>query len=167
MTTKKTTIITDLDGTLCDSRHREHLAQAKDWDAFHSKSIEDNPDEAVKHLIKLYNGWGMEILAITGRPERYRNQTMKWLLTHDIHIDTLLMRPNDDFSSDTACKPKLLRQHYADIHREEIEKLPDNSVDPLFYAVNEVLFILEDRDIMTEEWRNLGFTCWQVRQGGY
>ena len=33
--------------------------------------------------------------------------------------------------------------------------------------IEEVLVILEDRDRVVEEWRNLGFNCWQVRAGGY
>lgn len=143
-------IVIDLDGTLCNSSHREHLAQNKQWDDFHAGLVNDTPHRDVQLLIEsLYDRH--YIVFLTGRSEAWRNQTLKWLEDHSIMGDTLLMRPKGDWSSDTVIKPQLLANHCLGI------------VD----AVARVKFILEDRDKMVECWRNLGFNCWQVRPGGY
>lgn len=143
-------IVIDLDGTLCNSSHREHLAQNKQWDDFHAGLVNDAPHRDVQLLIEAL--WDRhDIVFLTGRSEAWRNQTLKWLEDHSIMGDTLLMRPDNDWSSDTVIKPQLLANHCLGMTD----------------AIVRVKFILEDRDKMVECWRNLGFNCWQVRPGGY
>lgn len=141
--------VVDLDGTLCDSRHRQHLAEAKQWDEFHSRLSLDNPYPDVGAFIQSYPI--SQFICLTGRPENYRMETEKWLIRHSIPINALLMRPENDFESDTVVKPRLLYSFLGG--RESALKL--------------VTGILEDRDIMVEKWREEGFHCWQVRPGGY
>jgi hypothetical protein len=141
-------IVIDLDGTLCNSAHREHLAAAKQWDDFHSLLGADEPWPDVKQMIELLSGVGnYYLVGLTGRNERYRQITHQWLMNHDIFLDNLLMRPDNDFTSDAELKPRLLAE---------------SGVLP-----SEVWFILEDRDKVVEAWRNLGYNCWQCRPGGY
>lgn len=142
------TVVIDLDGTLCNSSHRDHLAVTKDWDAFHALCGADKPWPDVEALIGLLNSVGDYcLIGLTGRNERYRNVTHQWLMNHDIFLDDLLMRPNDDFTPDHELKPRMLA---------EANVLP-----------SDVWFILEDRDKVVEAWRDNGFNCWQCRPGGY
>jgi uncharacterized HAD superfamily protein len=146
-------IVVDLDGTLCNSAHREHLARAGQWDEFHSLLGDDKPWEDVAKVLPLLSET-FAIVALTGRNEKWRNATLKWLVNNDQldqHIDYLLMRPDNDFRSDAVLKPALL----------------DEFLDDQKVTHAEVLFILEDRDKMVEAWRELGHSCFQVRPGGY
>jgi FMN phosphatase YigB (HAD superfamily) len=139
-------IVVDLDGTLCNSRHREHLAIAKQWDEFHSLLRYDEPWDDVKRFLSELHA-DIEVIGLTGRNERYRNETLDWLDTYEICLSELLMRPDDNYQPDHELKPQMLAAA---------------GVKP-----QQVWLVLEDRDKVVEAWRNLGFSCWQVRPGGY
>lgn len=149
----KDTIVVDLDGTLCNSAHREHLARAGQWDEFHALLKDDEPWPDVKKMIEVISVAGFTVIGLTGRNERWRKETDAWLMKHKVGIDELLMRPDDCYESDTVIKPRLLTELFEDAG--------------FGAALENVLLILEDRDKMVEEWRNLGFSCWQCRAGGY
>ena len=146
-------VVVDMDGTLCNTAHREHLAVAKQWDEFHALLSEDQPHEAVSKLMLTFMNLpdGPMIVGLTGRNERYRLMTLRWLEKHGIGLDALLMRPDDDYTSDHDLKPHMLDQWLEG--------------DGLSHS--DVWFILEDREKVVEVWRNLGHECWQVRPGGY
>lgn len=151
----KNLVVVDLDGTLCDSAHRDHLARAGEWNEFHGALMNDEPHEAVARLVAILAGSEQEliVLGLTGRNERYRMATNNWLAAHDIVLDDLLMRPDNDFTSDHELKPQMLEAWCQDEWGRA--------------ALDSVLFILEDRDKVVEAWRNLGFICWQTQPGGY
>lgn len=144
-------IVVDLDGTLCNSAHRDHLAQAGQWDEFHSRLTDDKLYEDVAELIRVMSEEGYHIIGLTGRNEKFRYKTMGWLTLHKVSLDALLMRPDDNFLPDHELKPMKLAQYYGS--QEE--------------ALDAVLMILEDRDKVVEAWRNIGYRCWQVQPGGY
>ena len=145
-------IVVDLDGTLCDARHREHLAQQGLWDEFHALCIKDPIYEDVAGILAALDD-SFDIIALTGRNEKWRQATYNWLGEHKIDhlIMDLLMRPDDNFSPDIEMKPSMLFGWFG-------------SIDD---AKQRVHTILEDRDKVVEVWRQLGFNCWQVRPGGY
>lgn len=152
-------IVVDLDGTLCDSAHRDHLARAKEWDAFHAAAKDDEPRPDVAFLLSILARRSIldEILlvACTGRNEKYRQTTLEWLIKHDLAVfDEILMRPDGDWRPDVEIKPAMLKGFIA-------------SLDPLEGDTPHVAFILEDRDKVVEAWRNLGYATWQVAPGGY
>jgi hypothetical protein len=144
-------IIVDLDGTLCNSGHREHHAQAKEWDLFHSKLVEDKPNVDVAEVVAGMQAWGCKAYGLTGRNEAHRPATMKWLAANGVELDALVMRPDNDWRPDHELKPAALHAVFGTME----------------IALSRVLFILEDRDRVVEAWRNLGFKCWQVQPGGY
>ena len=148
---KREFVVIDLDGTLCDSRHREQYARDKEWERFHSLLLQDKPWRDVQHLMDCLDFIGTTIVILTGRSEGWGAATNQWLLEHKIVGDTLLMRPEGDWRPDTELKPALL------------EKWMKESG----CTKDDCLFIVEDRDKMVEEWRNRGYQCWQVRSGGY
>ncbi|MDH4172132.1 MAG: hypothetical protein OEW90_01740 [Betaproteobacteria bacterium] len=90
-------VVCDLDGTLADSRHREHHLKKTpaDWDAFFSACEQDLPIEQVLRLVHSLWMAGHRIVVVTGRPERLRSQTTIWLDEHGIPAEKLLMRPNE------------------------------------------------------------------------
>jgi FMN phosphatase YigB (HAD superfamily) len=143
-------IVIDLDGTLCDCSHRVQHAQAKDWDAFYEGLMGDKVVEPVRELLECMTE-SLEILLVTGRPEKYRVTTERWLQDNFILWDALLMRPRDDWRHDYEVKLALLEAHFGS---KEI-------------VLERVLFALDDRDQVVEAFRNYGLSCWQVRQGDY
>lgn len=146
-------IVVDLDGTLCNDTHRKYHLDAKDWDAYHLASKDDEPWEDVldtMNILDLSNK--TTFVACTGRNEEYRDITMDWFNRFDVPIDLLLMRPNGNYQPDHELKPALLSDHFGLSHGELREH---------------VLFILEDRDKVVDAWRALGHRCWQVQPGGF
>jgi hypothetical protein len=143
----KNIIIIDIDGTLSNSGWREMHAQNKDWELFHELGKADKPHEDVLALIHAF-GWkgGFQLVGCTGRNERYREQTLQWLIHNDIALDALLMRPDNDWRSDHEIKPEMFEAQF--------EK-------------EEVLFVLDDREKVVQSWRDRGYNCWQVRPSGY
>lgn len=156
-------IVCDLDGTLCDVVHRQHLAQSGAWDEFHARLTEDAPRPVVLSLLgallerEVHDS--PSLVFLTGRPEPYRAQTLQWLadhcdlLEHD-EFDCLLMRGKDEYGSDTVVKQKLLEDWLRS-----------------FYARDEWdpgrVLILDDRDKVVAHFRDLGYECWQVQEGAF
>lgn len=149
----KNYVIVDIDGTLSDSRAREHHAVNKDWEAFHAGAKDDPPVDAVVEAVRSFSRAGFRVIACTGRPEKYRRVTFDWLLKHGVELDAVLMRPTMDFSPDAKIKPLLVAE-YLTLRAKGDWK-------------DSVLCVLEDRDVMVETWRELGVDCWQVKSGGY
>jgi hypothetical protein len=89
------------------------------------------------------------ILLVTGRPEKYRRTTEKWLKEriHLWHQYTLFMRPDNDNTPDEILKKK--------IYTEQIRP---------FYDVQ---LVLDDRTKVVKMWRSLGLECWQVAEGDF
>lgn len=146
------TVVLDLDGTIFDCSHRQHLAQAKLWDEFHSQCLGDKLHMDVVTLIRLvhFNG-NFQILAVTGRNEKFRNLTNEQLIKNGILVDDILMRPDGNFDHDAEMKIELLEKYFGS--KEDVLK--------------NVIFCLDDRDGVIEKFRNYGLKAWQVRQGAF
>lgn len=142
-------IVVDLDGTLCNSTHREELARSKQWDEFHLQSSQDKANEDVLWLV--HNAPNVDIICLTGCNEKYRALREEWLVAHLVYPDALLMRPENNYENDHILKLRLLEEHLGGKKK----------------VLSAVLFVLEDREKMVEAWRNYGVPCWQVRTGGY
>jgi FMN phosphatase YigB (HAD superfamily) len=146
------TVVFDLDGTLADCSHRLQYAQSKQWDEFHSRC---NEDDVIIHVADLLVSLAAtaDIVILTGRPEKYRAATQKWLEESTIALfcDDLIMRPDDDWSSDGEMKIKALEKKFGS--KEEV--------------LNNVWLVLDDRDSVVEALRNYGLTVLQPAVGGY
>ncbi|SFK18548.1 LNS2 domain-containing protein [Streptomyces pini] len=99
----------DLDGTLADVRHRLHFLDGRrDWDAFFAAAPDDPPlAEGVE--LALTAAGEYEIAYVTGRPERCRRDTLRWLARHGLPGGPLLMRGGRDRRPARVAKPELLR----------------------------------------------------------
>lgn len=98
-----------------------------------------------------------EILFVTGRSEKYREQTVDWLANNLGYGDpesqkaniskNLYMRKNGDYRPDYVIK-------------EEIYK---NKIESRY----KVQAVFEDRKTVVDMWRKLGLTCYQPCDGNY
>lgn len=156
---KADVVVIDLDGTLCNTRHRDHFAQAGEWEQFHSAAPLDTPHWDVVHLLRMIPEDDI-VLVITGRNEKWRKVTDEWLKRYDLrqYIDEILMRPDDDFTKAAELKLRLLIEwlHMNTPFEEERTALTDR-----------VKFALDDREKVIDAFRDFGIACWQTRAGAY
>ncbi|GAA1575577.1 hypothetical protein GCM10009804_35450 [Kribbella hippodromi] len=89
--------VLDIDATLSDTSQRVHFLQKKpkDWDSFFAHAKEDAVlDEGLAVATTL--AADHEIVYLTGRPERLRRETAKWLKDNGFPDGKLYMRGNTD-----------------------------------------------------------------------
>lgn len=141
-------VIFDLDGTLADVSHREHFVQRpvgeKDWESFHAASVNDIPKYGILRTYQALQATGHYLEIWTGRDEKHRAATIKWLAEHGIHKPKLKMRPDGDHTPDDEMKSAWL---------DELN-LP-------------VQLIFEDRARVVAMWRKRGILCAQVAPGNF
>lgn len=149
---KPKAIICDLDGTLCNVKHRLHFIEGKkkDWEAFHNALINDTANEDVIEKLVLHEFREEFVIFVTGRPSRYSTETLTWLrlqvpssVLFDIH--QIFMRPQGDTRPDTELK--------ADIY--------ENQIKPHF----DVVKVYEDRPSVIRMWRSKGLEVEDVGEG--
>lgn len=95
-------IWTDIDGTISNDICRIHYLTEKggpQWEKFYAEQHRDLPYHFYATFLKTFFELGWELVFATGRPERFREETLIWL-RHYIHPQVvpndkcLLMRPN-------------------------------------------------------------------------
>ncbi|WP_051113952.1 hypothetical protein [Actinopolymorpha alba] len=92
-----TVAVVDIDGVLADVRHRlHHLAVTpKDWDRFFAAAPSDPAfAEGFAVVRELADRYG--IVYLSGRPERCRQPTERWLTRHDAPPGRLILRRAGD-----------------------------------------------------------------------
>lgn len=136
-------IICDLDGT---------LALIGDRNPFNPTTVENDVlNKSVANVIEVYSHqklFDVQIIFVTGRYEKYRQQTENWLQKHNFSNYLLFMRQNQDSRKDMVYKKE--------VYIKNIQ------------GKFEVLFVLEDRDQMVRMWREeLRLPCFQVEYGDF
>lgn len=158
--------IFDIDGTIADCSHRLHFLKPPaglihfkkdetdwkpDWDAFYDACGEDNLIMSVVRLCRALRHSGAGIIYVTGRPERIRDKTAKWIIHNGLPefslATRLFMRKDGDHRPDYEVK------------REIYETQIRNEYD--------VIGVFEDRKQCVDMWRALGLQCYQVNNGDY
>ena len=89
--------VVDIDGVVADVRHRLKYVDSrpKDWDAFFTAARDDPPlAEGIARVIELLADH--EVVFLTGRPERCRADTERWLTKHGIGGRCVIMRRAGD-----------------------------------------------------------------------
>jgi predicted secreted acid phosphatase len=89
--------VLDLDGTVADVRHRLHHLdyRPKHWDAFFSAAADDPllPEgAAVAHRLAEDH----RVAYLSGRPERCRKDTLRWLKRYGLPDGPVYLRRDDD-----------------------------------------------------------------------
>ncbi|WP_419469314.1 hypothetical protein [Candidatus Frankia alpina] len=103
--------VIDVDGVVADVRHRLRFLRAwpGDWDAFFAAASADPPlAEGVTLVHQLARDH--EVVWLTGRPERSRTATSRWLGEQGLPLGELRMRPDDDRRPARLFKRAELRQ---------------------------------------------------------
>lgn len=103
--------VIDVDGVVADVRHRLHHIESrpKDWATFFAGAADDPPlAEGVARVRALLADH--DVVYLTGRPERLRRVTERWLDRHGIAGTRLLMRRQGDFRPAKVTKAEELRR---------------------------------------------------------
>ncbi|HYT10707.1 MAG TPA: hypothetical protein VEL73_08610 [Mycobacteriales bacterium] len=103
--------VIDIDGVVADVRHRLHLIEdrPKRWEEFFARAGDDPPLETGIDLVRGLAA-DHDVVWLTGRPERNRALTERWLADHGLPDGPLLMRPDRDFRPARLTKRDQLRR---------------------------------------------------------
>ncbi|MGH3367786.1 MAG: LNS2 domain-containing protein [Nocardioidaceae bacterium] len=134
--------VIDLDGVLADVRHRLHHLQRrpKDWHAFFSAATTD-PVLPEGRAVVEYLAADHEIVYLSGRPQRWHQDTLAWLQRHQLPLGRLLLRPDEDRRPARAFKLDRLR---------------------VLAAERTVAVLVDDDRAVCEQARRQGFTVFQA-----
>jgi hypothetical protein len=135
-------VIFDLDGTFA------FLGDRSPYDG--SRSEGDEINAAVYFVYEAIRAGKPEtaVLLVSGREERWRPETERWLARHEITYDALYLRPTGDRRKDTVVKRETFERHIA--------------------GQFTVLVVFEDRDQVVRMWRDdLRLPCFQVAWGDF
>lgn len=123
----KNIILCDIDGTVADNDHRQGLLEKfDDWDNFFSGLVNDKPIHQIIELINIDHLNGLDIVFITGRPERYRQLTVDWLKEFFDFELKILMRADADKRSKMIVKREMVNNS---VYRDRVIKVYENDDD--------------------------------------
>ncbi len=149
---KKTTVIFDLDGTLALVDKRREIAKKPNgkinFDIFYDPQyIElDEPNSFVIELAKMYKRDGYEIVIVSGRSDRTKEATERWLEKYGILYDQMIMRKRKNFTPDNELKERWLEKY---LDRDDIR------------------VVVDDRQRVVDMWRRNGLDVFQVANGNF
>lgn len=131
-------ILVDLDGT---------LALIKDRNPYDASTCEN--DEVNQAVAKVIKGVAMEykVFFMSGRSDKYREQTERWLANNALQFGPVYMRKEGDFRKDSIVKKELFDEHIRGKYN--------------------VSFVMDDRTQIVKLWRELGIICFQVADGDF
>lgn len=144
-------IIVDIDGTAALMNGRNPYDD--------SLIYTDKPNDYLIDIVKRFNLMyaievmetdgeiNSKIIFMSGRMDKCRPQTEKWLQDNDIPCDFLFMRKTNDFRQDAIVKKELYEQH----------------IKGKYY----VEAVFDDRDQVVKMWRDEGLLCCQVYYGNF
>ncbi|MCF7550131.1 hypothetical protein [Pseudonocardia sp. WMMC193] len=101
----------DIDGVLADVTHRLHHLRARPqrWERFFAAAdVDPLLDEGAERLREAQVDF--DVVYLTGRPERNRRLTERWLAQHDLPTGPLYMREDDDYRPARMMKREVLRR---------------------------------------------------------
>ena len=129
-------IIIDLDGTLA-YLHRNPY-KTEDCES-------DEVNQVIAELIRCRFAYQDSIILVSGRSDKYRDKTEKWLSDNDIVYDHLFMRKEGDNRKDSIIKEEIYHNH--------------------IQSNWNIRFVIDDRKKVTQMWRNLNLLVFQVAEG--
>lgn len=141
-------VVCDLDGTLCDIKHRLHWIKGKkNWPMFFTGIKNDSLNEWCRAIIHTMHSIGYCVVLCSGRGQEYKEATVNWLANHDVFYNNLFMREVGDYRKDSIVKEIIL----------DFEIL--TKYTPLFF--------IDDRQQVVDMYRNRGFTVLQCAKGDF
>ena len=133
-------VICDLDGTLSLLNGR---------DPYNAATCDnDLLNEPVAAALKMAKQRGYQVILLSGREDKFREPTVRFLDKHQIGYDLLLMRTSNDFRKDNIIKRELF----------------EGEIQGKYF----VEFLLDDRNQVVDMWRkDLHLPCFQVNYGDF
>ena len=133
-------VICDLDGTLSLLNGR---------DPYNAATCDnDLLNEPVAAALKMAKRRGYQVILLSGREDKFREPTVRFLDKHQIGYDLLLMRTSNDFRKDNIIKRELF----------------EGEIQGKYF----VEFLLDDRNQVVDMWRkDLHLPCFQVNYGDF
>jgi len=133
-------VICDLDGTLSLLNGR---------DPYNAATCDnDLLNEPVAAALKIAKQQGYQVILLSGREDKFREPTVRFLDKHQIGYDLLLMRTSNDFRKDNIIKRELF----------------EGEIQGKYF----VEFLLDDRNQVVDMWRkDLHLPCFQVNYGDF
>lgn len=103
----KPAIVTDIDGNIAT---RDLQKVTRDYfnppiDSY----LTDHPRKNIIQIVNSLKDSGYTNIILTGRFEKYRKATERWLKEHNVKYDFMLMRPDDDTRKDDEVKYEMLQ----------------------------------------------------------
>lgn len=147
MLKKRNCFVFDLDGTLCDVRHRRQYVATKprNWNAWNAGLVNDTPHLAVQKVFQaLRQDLDVSLIIVSGRSDDYKEQTIKWLTDHEIFYDEIYMRKYKDHRDDSVVKGEI--------------------ADEILKTYN-ILGVFDDRQRVVNMWIERGIFVFDVGQG--
>lgn len=148
---KRLAYIFDIDRTLADIRNLEHLfapgLETDEWRVFHEASINAPVFPAVLHELNLARENDYATIAVTARPEMYRDITYDWFRKRGIHMDDAYFRPTGLEAPDESVKYDLFV----------------NEISRYYHPVH----AFDDKQSVLDMWAHLGIPGTLVRGGEY
>ena len=145
---KHNAIVFDLDGTLCDVRHRRQYVATKprNWNAWNAGIVNDTP---IPQVLEVFDALKdrFPIFFVSGRSDDYRDVTIQWLEKYgitELDYNGLLMRKYQDHRDDVIVKGELA---------DQIEKS------------YKIFAVFDDRKKVVDMWINRGIFVFDVSQG--
>ena len=142
MATLRECVIFDLDGTFA------FLGDRSPYDA--SSAEHDEVNQAVHFVYEAIRRGKPEtaVLLVSGREDRWRAETERWLERHGIIADGLFMRKAGDRRKDTVVKREIYQRHIEGRYTVRV--------------------VFDDRDQVVRLWRDeLDLPCFQVAWGNF
>jgi hypothetical protein len=163
----------DLDGTLALVGDRSPY-DATDCD------VKDLPNWPVIRTVLAMHAQGVKVIFMSGRDQKYRPETIRfierycrtpsWIQTivgkNEYELDEEIFHPEKSIPyelhmrGETAPDPDKLDQRKDSVIKQEL-------FDKYVRGRYNVLFVLDDRNQVVDQWRAMGLTCYQVAPGAF
>jgi len=143
MSKKNKCIVFDFDGTIADYSKRDYLRDI-DWDAYIAASFSDVPSKPVVEIIERFKS-DYNIIILSARSEKSREETEEWLNKYSIYHDDLILKPDNTTEEDCDIKVKLIKD------------IPEK--------YGEILFCIDDRSSCVQSFRSSGLYVFQCGNG--
>lgn len=138
---ERNVVLVDIDHVISAAWPRDPMIGNVSWDEYHAASSADLPVRDIVQLLQRLKEH-YKIVAITARPEKWRQLSMAWMVKHKVPVDELLMRPDNAFRPAPQIKLELVN-----------ERFPDK---------DEIAFLLDNREDVVAAFYSIGVTCMQV-----
>ncbi len=146
---RRPTVCVDLDSTLADTRHRQHMIRPADdpvpmdWRAYSLACADDAPIEGPITLLRLLAP-ACRIVILSARDEAARSLTERWLREHEVPYDRLILHRTGIDDPDMGT-----------FKAEQIRRLRGEGAD--------VVLMVEDAPLVAASMRRVGVATLLVR----